>query len=105
MLSAMFPTRTITGALALLDAAGNAWDGLSTAVLESEGYAAGAAKTMESGVGGSVRMLQAAYDTMQTIIGKSLSKDVSGAADALTGVLQSINSMDPAKITGFTSGL
>lgn len=106
ILSAIFPTRTITGALALLESASNNWDGLYDSIRNgSEGYADYAAQTMESGLGGTLRHLESVYNTLQTRTGKELSGDVSFWTNALSGLIENLNSMDDASFGALVSGL
>lgn len=105
VLSAIFPTRTITGALALLDAAGKEWDGLYQSILEnSEGYAEYARDTMESGLGGALRRTEAALDVLKAKTGKKLSGQVEKAADAFSGLINWINELDDDKFGAMVSG-
>lgn len=106
ILSAIFPTRTITGALALLESASNNWDGLYDSIRNgSEGYADYAAQTMESGLGGTLRHLESVYNTLQTRTGKELSGDVSFWANSLSGLIDNLNGMDDASFGALVSGL
>lgn len=106
VLSAIFPTRTITAALALLKAASKDWDGLYASILENgAGYADYAAEKMESGLGGALRHLESAYNALQTKSGKELAEDVTAVANALTGMIESVNNMDDAAFGAIVSGL
>ncbi len=106
VLSAVFPTRTITGALALLEAAGKDWDGLYQSILDhAEGYADRARDTMESGLGGSLRGLEAAWDVLEAKVGKELSSPVEGITDSITDFINAINGLDDARFSMLVSGL
>lgn len=106
ILAAIFPTRTITGALALLDAAQNGYDGLYDSIVQfAEGYGSYASETMESGLGGVLRHLESVYNTLQTRTGKSISDDVGAAANAISELLESINGMDDGKFNAIVGGL
>lgn len=106
VLSAIFPTRTITGALALLEAASNDWDGLYASILNNaDGYADYASETMESGLGGTLRHLESVYNTLQTRTGNSLAEDVSSVASALSGMIDSVNGLDGATFDAMVAGL
>lgn len=106
VLSTIFPTRTITGALALLDAANEGWGGLyDTIKTGSQGYAEYAAQTMESGLGGALRHLESVYDALKTKTGGALSEEVSWGADILSGLIERVNGMDGAAFNGLVSGL
>lgn len=106
ILSAIFPTRTITGGLALLDAASKGWDGLYDSILgNSSGYADYARETMESGLGGALREVEAAWDVLEAKTGSELSGQVEGVADSISDLINSVNSMDDAQFSALVSGL
>ena len=106
VLSTIFPTRTITGALALLDAASSGWDGLYESIQENaSGYTDYAAEKMESGLGGTLRHLESVYNTLQTRTGKELSEPVGNVADFLSSMIESVNDMDDASFGALVSGL
>ena len=107
VLSAIFPTRTITGALAFVEAAANGTlDALYASIKgRSEGYTEYAADVMESGLGGSLRALQAAWDVLKLNAGGALKDEVGWWAETLTGTVNGFNSMDSAKFSALVSGL
>lgn len=106
VMSTIFPTRTITGALALLDAAKNKWDGLYSSIQKNgEGYAQYAADTMESGLGGSLRHLESVYNVLQTKTGKALSGTVEEGAGAISSLIESVNNMDEGAFQTIVGGL
>lgn len=106
ILTAIFPTRTITGALALLEAASKDWDGLYASILKNgEGYADYAAEKMESGLGGTLRHLESVYNALQTRTGESLAEDVATAANALSGMIDSVNGLDSGTFDAVVGGL
>lgn len=106
ILSAIFPTRTITGALALLEAASEDWNGLYESIRQNAaGYADYAAETMESGLGGTLRHLESVYNALQTRTGNALAGDVGAVSEILSGMIETINGMDDAAFSGIVSGL
>lgn len=106
VLAAIFPTRTITGALALLEAAKNDWNGLYDAVRENgPGYADYAAETMESGLGGVLRHLESTYNVLQTRTGSALKDDVSSVAGAISEMIERVNGLDEAPFNALVGGL
>lgn len=106
VLSAIFPTRTMSGALALLEAARNGWDGLNEAVNNrSAGYSGNVMEIMESGLGGTLRHLNSVLDTLKTNIGGTLKDDVTWVAEGLTGMIDSINGMNPEHMGALVGGL
>ena len=106
VLSAVFPTRTITGALALLEAASNGWDGLYDSILKNgPGYADYASEVMESGLGGTLRHLESTLDVLKTKTGESLAEDVSAVAGAISSAIEALNGMDDGLFNAFVGGL
>lgn len=106
ILTAIFPTRTITGAMALLEAASKDWDGLYSSILKNgEGYADYASEKMESGLGGTLRHLESVYNALQTRTGESLSEDVATSANALSGMIDAVNGLDSGTFDSIVAGL
>lgn len=106
VLSAVFPTRTITGALALLEAASNGWDGLYDSILKNgPGYADYASEVMESGLGGTLRHLESTWDVLKTKTGGALADDVGSVAGALSGLIETVNGMDDGLFNALVGGL
>lgn len=105
VLTAIFPTRTITGALALLEAAGEGWDGLYEKISENDSYLDYASETMESGLGGTLRRLESVYNMLQTRTGSELEDDVGGVAGFLTDVVSAVNGLDDDTFSAVVSGL
>ena len=105
ILTTIFPTRTITGALALMEAARKGWDGLYGDIQKyGPGYAEYLADIMESGLGGKIRHLESVYNALQTRAGESLSEDVGGWADTLSGLLEDINNLDSTAFDAVVAG-
>ena len=106
VLSSIFSTRTITGALALLAAARNDYNGLYDSILANgPGYADYAAETMESGLGGALRHLESVYNALQTRTGGSLADDVTTVSGALSGLIERVNGMDEGTFNAIVGGL
>lgn len=106
VLSSIFPTRTITGALALLAAARNDYNGLYDSILANgPGYADYAAETMESGLGGALRHVESVYNALQTRTGGSLADDVITVSGAVSGLIERVNGMDEATFNAIVGGL
>ena len=96
VLSAIFPTRTITGAMALLQAATDNYDGLLEKITDSEGYAAKIAKIQTSGLMGSEELFKSKWEEFSRKIGEILSEPVEGAYEILGGFIDTLNGADPA---------
>ena len=108
VLSAIFPTRTITGAMALLQAAADNYDGLLEKITDSEGYAAKIAKIQTSGLMGSEELFKSKWEEFSRKIGEILSEPVEGAYEILGGFIDTLNEADPtilAAIAGAATSL
>ena len=95
VLSAIFPTRTITGAMALLQAAANDYDGLLEKITDSEGYAAKVAGIQTSGLMGSEELFKSKWEEFSRKIGEILSEPVEDAYSILGGFIDTLNGADP----------
>ena len=106
ILTAIFPTRTITGAMALIEAASKDWNGLYDDIRNgAKGYADYASETMESGLGGTLRHLESVYNALQTRTGSALSEDVGNVSQVLSGLIERVNGMDETSFRALVSGL
>ena len=108
VLSAIFPTRTITGAMALLQAAADDYDGLLAKITDSEGYASKIAKIQTSGLMGSEELFKSKWEEFSRKIGEILSDPVESAYDILGGFIDTLNEADPtilAAIAGAATSL
>lgn len=102
IISAIFPTRTIATALALMTASGEKIDELYAKISNSEGYASKGADIMMSGVTGSVETLNSKWEEFKRRFGETLTPGVESVADSLSGMLDKLNSADEATMNGLT---
>lgn len=102
VLSAIFPTRTITGAMALLQAAADDYDGLLEKITNSEGYAAKVAGIQTSGLMGSEELFKSKWEEFSRKIGEILSEPVEDAYSILGGFIDTLNSADPTILSAIT---
>ena len=96
VLSAIFPTRTITGAMALLQAAADDYDGLLEKIAGSEGYASKIAGIQVSGLMGSQELFLSKWEEFSRKIGEILSEPLESAYSIVGGFLDTLNDADPA---------
>ena len=99
VLSAIFPTRTITGAMALLQAAADDYDGLLEKIAGSEGYAAKVAGIQTSGLMGSEELFKSKWEEFSRKIGEILSEPVEDAYSILGGFIDTLNGADPTVLS------
>lgn len=100
ILSAIFPTRTITEALNLVNAAANGWDGLYDAMKggDASGYGEYAAETMMDTLGGDIEIFESKVERLKQVVGGELADDVSGGLEFFGGVVDSLAEMDEDKL-------
>lgn len=110
VLSAIFPTRSLPGALALLDEMTGKVQELYGALNggEAENYGGYLAEKQTSGLTGDIEILLSKWENLEKRVGEFLAPDVSSATEALGGILDKIDAMDDAKfnaIAGAMKGL
>ena len=106
LLAAIFPTRTITGARALLDNI----EGLQTAYGlltggNAEGFSAYISGIMMDTQYGDVEILMSKWEELQRTIGQLLTEDVREGAQILSGLLASVAGTDPAVLSSIIGAL
>lgn len=109
ILSAIFPTRTISSAMAFLEAVGSGKaQAFFEAISNSEGYSDYLAQNAMSGLTGSVELLFSKWEELKKSIGETLAPFIESAAEKLGGLLDKINGLSPesiASLTGMLSAL
>lgn len=107
ILSAIFPTRTITEALTLIRAASQEYDGLYDAMMngEAEGYGEYASSTMMDTLNGSIEIFESKVERLQQLVGGELKPLVETAAEFGGNIIDSIAEMDPGKFSALVDGL
>ena len=107
VLSAIFPTRTITEALTLLRAASEEYDGLYDAMMggAAEGYGAYAAETMMDTLNGSIMTYESKVERLKQLVGEELKPLVEEAAEFGGNIADALAEMDPAAFSALVDGL
>ena len=82
ILGSIFPTRTITEAITLLNAASKGYNGLYDAMMggDANGYGEYAAETMMSGLTGSVETFESKVERLKQLVGEQLAPQVESIA-------------------------
>ena len=94
VLSAIFPTRTITGAKSLLEAAAKNYDGLLDKIMSSEGYAAKVAGIQTSGLMGAEELFKSKWEEFSRKIGETLSEPLEKLYSAGGSFVDQLNGLD-----------
>lgn len=107
ILSSIFPTRSITGALALLDAAKEDWHGLYDDLTggAAEGYGSWAMGMMDETLFGKIEHFESLVERLKQKTGESLASDVENVLGDLGGFVDNLNNMDSGVFDALVSGL
>lgn len=107
VLSAIFPTRTITEALTLLRGAAEGYDGLYEAMRggDAEGYGQYAAETMMDTLDGKIETFESKVERLKQLVGEELSDRVEQATGFIGGMVDSLAEMDSDKLSALATGL
>lgn len=107
ILSAIFPTRMITEALNLINAASNNWDGLYDKMIngEASGYGDYAATTMMDTLDGKIETFESKVERLKQLVGEELSGQVEQATGFIGGLVDSLAAMDSDNLGALVTGL
>lgn len=103
--SRIFGKRGITTALNLISISDEEWDEIMSEIMNSDGFAESMADTMQGGIGGAMRELEAAATEFKTTVGESLAPTVEWAADSLSSIVTGLSNMDEGALDALVSGL
>ena len=107
LLSAIFPTRTITGARAILEAISEL-PALYDKILGSNGYAERVAEIQTSGLMGAQERFFSKWEEFQRKIGEELAPQMESVYSFAGGIVDNLNGMDPvllSTLTGMFEGI
>lgn len=107
ILGTIFPTRTITGALNLMNAAADNYDGLYDKLMsgEAEGYGAYASETMMDTLNGTIETFESKVERLKQLVGEELKPLVQDAAGFAGEIVDRIATMDPEGFSRLVNGL
>lgn len=107
ILSAIFPTRTITEALTLIRAAAQEYENLYNAMMngEAEGYGEYASSTMMDTLNGDIEIFKSKVERLEQLVGGELKPLVETAAEFGGNIIDGIAEMDPGKFSALVDGL
>lgn len=107
VLASIFPTRTMTGALAFLNAAGGEFDHLLGALEAGDavGYGEYLSELMMGGITGSNEILQSKIEALELLIGQRLAPDIKEINTFLGGLIDKISGMDDTSFSAIVAGL
>ena len=107
ILSAIFPTRTITEALTLLRGAAEGYDGLYEAMKggDAEGYGEFAKETMMDTLNGKIETFESKVERLKQAVGEELAPQLEGILESLGGFVDTIAGLDEGVFSSLVSGL
>lgn len=107
ILSAIFPTRTITEALTLIRAASQGYDGLYASMMggDAAGYGEYASTTMMDTLNGKIETYESKVERLKQLVGEELKPLVEDATAFAGSLVDSLAEMDPAAFSALVDGL
>lgn len=107
ILASIFPTKTITEALNLINAAANGWDGLYDSMMngEASGYGEYAATTMMNTLNGKIETFESKLERLKQLVGDELAPKLEQAMDFMGGIVDNLANMDEDKFGALVTGL
>ncbi|MDD3881887.1 MAG: phage tail tape measure protein [Eubacteriales bacterium] len=101
----IFGRRGISTALNLIGITDEEWDSYWTDIVNSEGFAESMGETMQGGLGGALRELEASWGEFKTTFGETIAPVVEDVADWLSDIVTSLSEMDADSMNALVSGL
>lgn len=105
ILRQIFSRRGLTTALNLLSISDEEWTEITGDILNSEGFAESMAETMQGGLGGVQRKLDAVYTEFKSSVGEELEPWATDVTGFLTDVVNTLDDIDPSGMQALTSAL
>lgn len=107
ILSAIFPTRTITGALSLLGELGTEGQALIDRMNqgEAEGYAEYLANLNMDTVYGDLETMYSKLEEMKRMVGETLAGDVRDVVSSISDLVNNVNGLDTSTFSALVGGL
>lgn len=107
ILSAIFPTRTITEALTLIRAASQGYDGLYASMMggDAAGYGEYASSTMMDTLNGRIVTFESKVERLKQLVGEELKPLAEDATSFAGSIVDSLAEMDPTAFSALVDGL
>lgn len=107
ILGSIFPTKTVTEALNLINAAANGWDGLYDSMMngDASGYGEYAATTMMDTLNGKIETFESKLERLKQLVGEELAPKLEQAMDFMGGIVDNLANMDEDKFGALVAGL
>lgn len=107
ILGAIFPQRSITGALALLEAASNGYGGLYEALQggDAEGYGRFAADTMMDSLNGKIETFESKVERLKQLVGEELADQLKPVLETAGEFVDKLAGIDEGPFGAIVTGL
>jgi len=105
ILSTLFPTRTISGALAFLKGVKDNWQDLYNEILDSEGAAEKDSETVMSGLMGKQELFLSKWEEFSRKVGEELSGPLETIYDTVGGLIDKLNELPEEQLSALVGGL
>ena len=105
ILSTLFPTRTISGALAFLKGVKDNWQDLYNAIVDSEGAAEQDAETVMSGLMGKQELFLSKWERFSTSVGEVLSEPLEAIYETVGGLIDKLNALPEEQLSALVGGV
>ena len=106
ILSAIFPTRSLSGALALLDGARNDWNGLYDDLEKgkAEGYGGFLQELMGETLWSKTEIFESKIERLKQVVGEELSTGLENTMGYIGGIVDSIAGLDEGALSALVNG-
>lgn len=105
LLSAIFPTRSLSGALAILEAAKEDYGGIYEMIRDSAGAAQLASDIQMDTYEGRLEIFKSKWEELQRMTGEHLAPQVENVMAGLGGFIDTLTTMDPGKFDALLGGM
>lgn len=105
LLSAIFPTRSLSGALAILEAAKEDYGGIYEMIRDSAGAAQLASDIQIDTYEGRLEIFKSKWEELQRMTGEHLAPQVENVMAGLGGFIDTLTTMDPGKFDALLGGM
>jgi len=105
ILAALFPTRTISGALAFLKGVKDNWHDLYDEIVDSEGAAEKDAETVMSGLMGKQELFLSKWEEFSRKVGEELSTPLETVYETVGGLIDKLNDLPEDQLSALVGGL
>lgn len=107
VLGSIFPTRSLTGALAFLDAAAAGFDGLYASLKagDAAGYSQYLYELMMGSYGSQIELFNSKMEELKRSVGEELAPEIENVTGYLGGLIDKVAGMDDASFSALVNGL